>query len=303
MELSKSEIKAFIACMEGKTDITSLQNALKIEQPRASYLAEQLVEKGFLTKKRQGLKLELEIASTPYAIKFREMYTSLSYLKYPEILSGRNLDVLQAIVYHPKETKTIARMLRVQPRAIRQRLGYLMDFGLIYKIGKKYVLSPSSKEIHIFIDSIRTYMDIKGILYWRLNSEILYATRDEKAAHGHPTGFNEYYKYGVLIHTIKYTCYIGKTKPGMEEIFIHSLYQIEDSRTLGLAITFFAKNKLGKKLEKLKFLAEKYDVQDKLVALIEVFEKYKKGENKIEAKGIFSIDRETIDRQFGLYDV
>lgn len=308
MKLTKSEVNALIACLEGNTDITSLQQALKVRQPRVSYLAERLVEKGFLVKKRQGLKLELELASTPHAVKFREMYVRNPHRKYTEMISGRNLDVLQAMAYRPKETKTIAKMLGVQPRAIRERLAHLSDFALIYKTGRRYVLSPSSKEMYSFIDSMRNYMDINGVLHWRLNDEIVYATRDENAVQGHLTGFNQYGKYGVQVNTISFMCYTGKT-PSIEEIFVHSLFQIEDSRTLGLGITFFAKNRLQSK--KVAYLAEKYDVPEKLNGVVEIYNIFKeldktipRGEKHvIEVDGVPRIGIQVLRKQFELYGI
>lgn len=308
MKLTISEVKALAAFLEGNTNIASLQQALQVRQPRVSYLAERLVEKGFLAKMRQGLKLELELASTPYALKFREMYAQHPHRPYAEILSGRNLDVLQAIAYKPKETKTIARMLGVQPRAIREKLARLSDFALIHKTGKRYALSPSAKEMYGFIDSLRTYMDLNGVLQWRLNDEILYATRDEGAVQGHLTGFNEYHRYGVEVNTARYLCYTGE-KPPIEELFVHSLFQIEDSRTLGLAVTFLARNRLQSK--EVAYLAEKYDVTEKLHGVVEVYNRFQKmdktvptGEKRvIEVEGVPRIEMQVLRKQFELYGV
>lgn len=308
MRLTTSEVTALVAFLEGNAGIASLRRALGVKQPRASYLAERLVVKGFLAKRREGLKLEFGLASTPHAITFREMYVQDPHRPYAQILSGRNLDVLQAILYRAKETKTIARMLGVQPRAIRERLALLKGFGLIYKEGKGYILSPSARAMHGFLDSLRAFMDLNGTLHWRLNDEMLYATRDEKAVQGHLTGFNAYGEHGIQVNTVRYLCYTGK-KPSVEELFVHSLFQIEDSRTLGLAVTFYAKNRMQSK--KIASLAEKYDVTEKLKAVLEVYSRFKemdktvpRGEKRvIEVEGLPPIDILVLRKQFELYGV
>ena len=308
MELTRSEVRALAAFLEGNAGIAGLQRALKVRQPRVSYLVERLVEKGFLAKRRHGLRLGLELAPTPHALKFREMYSRNPHRPYGEILSGRNLDVLQAIAYNPKETRTIARMLGVQPRAIQERLARLSGLALVHRAGKRYVLSPSAEEVHSFIGSLRTSLDLNGVLHWRLNDEILYATRDEKAVRGHLTGFNEYHRHGVQVNTISYLCTTGK-KPSVGELFVHSLFQVEDPRTLGLAVTFFAKNKLHPK--SLAYLAEKYDVQEKLDGVLEVYRRFREldkalpgGERLvIEARGVPRIEVQALRKQFEMYGV
>jgi DNA-binding transcriptional ArsR family regulator len=303
IKLTAATIRILLLVVDREISLIEITKTLRLSQKTVSQELMQLEDSGFIIKKRSRQGITISLSDKDYALKFKDLAARYHYLKYQEILPGKNLDFLLLFAFSGKTTNEIGKILDVQARTVRERMLAFLDFGLIYREKRRYYLSDSIKELKIFLKSIRTYYTGAGRLLWGLFDEQLIQVNKPEQIKGYSTGFNEYEKFGVLIYTIKGTCYVGKTKPVIEEIFIHSLFEIEDSRTLGLAITFFVKNNLKKKLETLNFLAVKYDVSDKLDALIQILERYKNGEDKMEIKGIFSIEKETIDRQFELYDV
>ena len=307
MSLTKSMIRTLIAVINGHTTLEELQKNLNASKSWIVRVVNKLESNGFLKKTKKGRKVNVEISGTSFAINFREMYLSKPYRKYESLLPGKNLDILLCIVYSPKSVKVIGEMLHVQPRSIRQRLRNLGNYGLIYRQKGSYVLSRANPDIQQFIGSLRKFSKENGRVLWKFDNEMLFKVRNQEDIKGELTGFNRYKDYGVMVQTIDYNCYVGKGKLGIEQIFIHSLFEIEDPRTLGLALTFYAKNGLCKtiKLKKMMLLAEKFDVLDKLEELIRTYEifKAKPAEKMIGNKMLPSIDLNEIRRQFEMYGV
>ncbi len=303
MELTKSMIRVLIAVINGSDSLEKLQDSLEASKSWAARIVKRLEKEKFIEKSKKGISMKLHVSSASHAQSFREMYFSKPYRKYESVLTGRNLDVLLAIAYSPKSTKVISGMLGVQARAVRPRLRNLGNQGLILKEKGKYGLSRTDIKIARFLSSARAFSQESGSLLWKFKNEQLMKARRREDVKGALTGFSSYADYGVEMQTAAYACYTGKTKLSSELVFIHSLFEVEDARTLGLALTFYSKNKLYKKLKKLRLLAEKFDVPERLREVEATYEKYKTAEGIISNRHIPSIGVMEIRRQFELYGV
>jgi len=210
------------------------------------------------------------------------------------------------LVYTEKTIKTISYMLNVQARVVRARLRYLGSFGLILKKNRRYIIRPKDNDITQFLKNLRNFSKENGKLIWRFKDEMLIKVRNSNEIKGKLTGFNLYSDYGVPVHTVSYLCYIGKLKLSTKIIFVHSLREIEDPRTLALAIVFYVKNKLYKKasIEKIKTIAEKYDVLKQFLELGSTYVRYKfEKEEILDNIHLPKIDRKELKKQFELYGV
>jgi DNA-binding HxlR family transcriptional regulator len=202
--LSKTMVKALIAVINGLDHLEALQKELKASKSWVARIISSLEKHGFIRKIRKGKDLKIELATTPYAIAFKDMYIGKTYKKYEKIFSGRNLDVLLAIVTGEKSTKTISDMLDVQPRVIRPRIRFLANNGLIKKRECRYSIAKNQKEVISFLKSLRNFSEKNGIVLWKFGKNALIRKNRPSETDGLLTGFNRYADYGVQVNTIAY---------------------------------------------------------------------------------------------------
>lgn len=306
MALTKSMIKTLIAVMNGSDTLEKLRDSLKATKSWAARTAEKLEKAGFVDKSRKGISMKIQPAATTHAVAFKEMYFDKPYRKYEGAFSGRNLDILMCIASSPKTAKTIGEMLKVQPRAARLRLRHLASAALISKTGGKYALAKDER-LRDFLKSLNKFPTEKGNLLWKFKDEMLLKVRSPGDVKGRLTGFNRYDEYGVKVLAPAYLCYVGKAALNAESVFAHSLYEIEDARTLALALAFYAKNRLYRKakLKKVRLLAERFDVPELLEEVVSTCERFKKlpAGSFIRNERLPSIDVGEIRREFEMYGV
>lgn len=302
--LSKSMVHALIAVINGLNSLESLQKELKASKSWVARIVDSLNNQWFIKKVHKGRVLRIETATTPHAIAFKNMYLDKPYRKYTDIFSGKNLDVLQAIVSGEKSTKTMGDMLQVQARIIRPRIKFLANNGLIVKKGKRYAISSKQKKVILFLQSLRNFSKKKGIVLWKFGKNALLKTNNISDVNGVLTGFNRYAEFGVQVNTIAFVCYTGIKKLSVEEVFIHSLFEMDDQRTFAFVTTLYAKKRLflKKKKEKIFRLAEKFDKLNEVNNIINTFEMIKNKKIKGTNKSLL-IDMKEIQRLFALYDV
>ncbi|HII29455.1 hypothetical protein COT48_00900 [Candidatus Woesearchaeota archaeon CG08_land_8_20_14_0_20_47_9] len=305
--LTKSMICTLIAIINGKNSLGLLQQELNASKSWVTRIIEQLEKQGFARKIRRGISLKIELAETPFAISFRNMYLEKPYRKYEEMFLGRNLDVLLSIATGKKSAQTIADMMGVQARIIRPRLRFLANKGLLVKEGRKYGISESQKQVIRFLLDLRNFSTYSGRLLWRFGDESLIKVRSPPKIKGALTGMNRYKDFGVAVNTVAFMCYMGHEKISINHVFLHSLFEIDDARSVSLAVTFYAKNKLytTKNLRKIHKLAEKYDKSNEVKEIERIFILFKqrKTEKIIESEWLPVIDLKEIKRHFALYEV
>jgi len=302
--LSKSMVRALIAIINGSNHLSSLQKKLKASKSWVARIVNSLDKQGFVKKVRKGKNLRIDTATTPYAIAFKDMYLSKPYRKYIEISSGKNLDVLLAIVTGEKSTETIGKMLQVQARVIRPRIRFLANNGLIIKKGNRYTITKNQKDVILFLQSLRNFSEKNGIVLWKFGNNALIRTNKRTEVKGLLTGFNRYVDFEVQVNTIAYIYYTNVKRLSIEDIFVHSLFEVNDQRTFAFATTLYAKQKLylKKKKDKIMKLAEKFDKIDEVKSVITAFEMIKNNIIKEESKSSL-IDLKEIRRMFALYGV
>ena len=121
---------------------------------------------------------------------------------------------------------------------------------------------------------------------------------DEQLIQGSITGLHAYRNYGVLVRTISALCFLPEKKLSKEEIFVHSLFEVDDPRTLHLALTFYLKNKLTyKKVLSLTMRYGKYTMFENFVKLL------KTKEDKIKLEALPAFDRKDFKRIANMYGV
>jgi len=302
--LSKSMVGVLIAVINGSYSLESLQKELTKSKSWVSRIIDSLDQQGFIKKEHKGKIVRIENATTPHAFAFRNMYLDKPHRKYPEIFSGKNLDVLQAIVTGEKSTKTIGDMMNVQARIIRLRLKFLASNGLIVKNGKRYAVSSKQEKVIAFLEGLRNFSKKNGIVLWKFGKTALLKTNKASDISGLLTGFNKYTDYGVEINTISFIYYTNMKKLFIEDVFIHSLFEINDQRTFAFAVVLYAKQKLflKRRKERIIELAEKFDKVEEVHQIISVYDMIKN--NKINESTLSSLtDVKEIKRLFDLYGV
>jgi predicted transcriptional regulator len=292
--LSKAMVHVLAAVINGSDRLEALQKEMKLSKSWMARIVDSLDKQGFIRKVRKGKVIIIELATTPHAIAFKDMYLDKPYRKYAKIFSGKNLDVLQAIVSGEKSTATIGEMLQVQARIIRPRIRFLANNGLITKIGKRYTVAKQQKKAISFLQSLRNFSEKKGIVLWQFGNAALLKANKPSDVSGLLTGFNRYADFGVEVNTSAFVYFTGIKKLSIEDIFVHSLFEVNDTRSFALATTLYVKQGLYKK-HKIMQLAEKFDKLNEADSIAEAYEMIK---NKERSPLV-----EEILRLFDLYEV
>jgi len=303
MKLSKPMIEVFTQVAHGKNTRESLSQSLHKSQNWITEIILDLEKEGFIKKQRdykiKGSRLIIEIANTYHALKLKEL--SFEYLKMPleDLMANSKILFLASVSEDWASTNVATQVSSISKYAIdkyRPQLknrGVIMQKGDLYKINEK--AWPLLKE---FIIAYKNYSTIKGNVKWKYQNEILFEIDNEDLIQGSLTGFAKYKEYGVLVRVISALCKLPASKISKEEIFVHSLFEVDNPRTLHLALTFYLKNKL--KYEKILPIAMKYGKYT-------MFENFAKllsiKENKIKLEALPTFDREDFMRIAHMYGV
>ena len=282
MNLTKPMIRVFnIVCHENNT----LQSIAKEARKSLSWTSDvlgQLLKANFITAvmatARAGSRKEFKVANTSYADKLRQLMFVKPYIDYTEIIAGGKLKVLMALLFDWKDYETISTIVKSSVHAVRQVVPKLKNRGIITKKGRLLKFNNSAwPHLFEFLKEFRNFSALNGYLLWKYDKEIIFVVDNERLAKGTLTGFNRYKDFGVKVATVSGCCYLPEKKLTKEEIFIHSLLQVDDPRLLHLALAFYLKHKL--KTEKTGKLAMYYDCYSKyeeLKTLPSIMEDYKK---------------------------
>jgi DNA-binding transcriptional regulator YhcF (GntR family) len=311
IKLSKATIRIFSEIVSGNTKLITLAEKLNVSQKTMSKQLNQLDKAGFIKKTKKKTGVIVEISEKDYSLKFKEFLELNKHIDASRIFAGRSLDVLLAITISGKSSKVIGMMLKIQARSVREKIGFLLDRGIVYRKEGIYSINTQIPKLNEFLKSLLIYYDNPGILYWNNQGERLILETKGSLVDGYLTGFSAYKNHGILVRTVNQFYFQGLKKPTLVEIFVHSLFQINDARTLGFTITFFAKNKLYLKKyeEKLLFQVVKYDKKNVLDDIREIYEGFKgnyKQFPRMTFKGLSSVPKisaGTLIKQFELYNV
>ncbi len=303
MKLTKPMLRAFENIVRGENTLTKLAKALSKSVYWTDIVLNSLESEGFITKRRnytiRGSRLLIDIADTQHASKLRELIFEYPGISFDEILTESRLLFLAAISEDWMTTKIaiqlsgISRYIIDRYRPQLKSRGILMKKKGLYKINEKGW--PLLRE---FLIAYKNYSKITGQVKWKYNEEIIFEVNNESLIEENATGFYEYKNYGVQVGVISALCISPKRKLSKEEVFVHSLFEVRDPRTLHLALTFYLKNMLNyKKVLPVAMKYGKYTVFESMITLL------KSKEDKIKLERLPEFERTDFRRIANMYGV
>jgi predicted transcriptional regulator len=258
MRLSKPMLKVFQDLVLGKK---TLQEIARQEKKSLNYVSEvvQDLEKEGFVKKTSNFSLKksrfiIEISDTSHASKLKELIFKYPTIKFEEILSDGRLLFLTTISEDWIDTKNIVQLTKLSKYSLDRYIPQMKNRGiLLYKDGLFKLNSIAWSLLKEFLISYKSRSSPEGIIKWKYQEETLLESNKRGLVGASLTGFA---CYGMKITLVSHLFVLPEKTLSNEEIFVHSLFEIQDPRTLNLALVFFLKNKLSKK--KVSSLAMKY---------------------------------------------
>ncbi len=306
MKLTTPMIKAFAHIAHGVSTIESLARAEHKSLNRITEIVQDLGKEGFIVKKRnprlKGSRLSIEVASTIHAVKLRNIMIEYSSIHFEEILADSKILFLAAVCEDWMDIPTATRLSKISRYAIDRYRPRLKNRGVIIRQKNLYKVNELAwHSLKEFLIAYKNYSQLNGIVQWKYQDDILLEVDRENLIQGTVTGLADYDRYGVQVGTVTFLCALPKREVSKEELFVHSLFEIDDPRTLHLALTFYLKNKLAyKKIMQFAMKYSKYTLFKRFVTLL------KAKEDKVRLEGLPTFDRKDFIRiahMYGVYDV
>ncbi len=259
--LSKPMIQVFKQVTHGAATRERIAQAQKKSVNWITEVLNHLEKENFVMKRKayrlKGSRMTIEIAGTNHATKLKELMFQYPSIKFEEILSNSRLSLLTVASEDWITLEEASRVSEVSKHMMLRYTRMLQNRGVLMSKNKKYKVNekawPLLKE---FLIAYKNYAVINGVVKWKYGDEMLVEVDDERLVQGSRTGFTKYAGYGIKVFVVKMLYTLPKSPISKEEIFVHSLFQIEDSRTLSLAMAFYIKCRL--KYKKVVPLAMKY---------------------------------------------
>ncbi len=303
MRLSKTMIQAFHAVVHGKNTLEKIAFHINKSLKQSSVVVNDLEREGFIRKQRdykiKGSRILIDIAPTSHATKLKVLIFEYQYLKFEDILSDSKLLFLAALSEDWMTLKEASKLSKISKYMIDKYKKSLQNRGIIIRKKTFYTINKKMwPSLHEFLLEYKNYSTIKGNVKWKYQDEVLFEVDSKELIQGLLTGFAKYKDYGVLVRIISALCKLPASKISKEEIFVHSLFEVDDPRTLHLALTFYLKNKLkyGRVLP-IAMRYGKYTMFENFVKLL----KTKEDKVKLEVLPIF--DRKDFIRIAHMYGV
>lgn len=302
MKLSKPMIQTFKLITRGSNTIEKIAKAQHKSINWITEVLQELEKEDFIVKKKsyllKGSRFSIEIANTNHAIKLKELIFEYPTINFADILADSKLLFLAAVSEDWIKLEEISRLSKVSKYMISRFTSMLKNRGIIMRKDNLYILNekawPLMKE---FILAYKNYAVVKGVVKWKYQNEILLEVDNQILVQGSLTGFALYEKYNIKIFIVKVLCKLPEGKISKEEVFVHSLFQIEDSRTLNLALVFYLKNTLNyKKVLSIAMRYGKYTMFNDFIKLLKI------KEERIQF-GSFEFDRKDFKRIAHMYGV
>ena len=303
MRLSKPMLELFPKIARGNNTIESLAKAQNKSVNWITEIVQELEEECFVVKKKsyklKGSRIIIEIANTTHATKLKELIFEYATIKFEDILSDSKLLFLAALSEDWIDLKTatklgkISRYMAERIRPMLKNRGIIINKGRLYKVNDK--AWSSLKE---FLVAYKNYSSLNGVVKWKYQNEILFEVDKEEMVRGSITGLTKYKEFHVLVGTISALCRIPDESLSKEEVVVHSLFEVNDPRTLHLALTFYLKNKL--KYNKILPIAMKYGKYTMFENMLKLL---KLTEDKVKLELLPVFDRKDFIRITHMYGV
>lgn len=272
--VTKGMIKVLLSITLGSNTREKIAENLGLSKTWVSDNVTKLERSKFVYKKRKGNTVYLELADTGFAREFKNMFESNPYIKFEDFLFGLNFRILSFCLFDWKTSKTIAAQLNLNKKTIWNRLSALTSRGLLKRNKVLYMTNEKAwPALYSFLGKYRMFYQGNGKVLWKFENEQVFSVTKKTDVEGSLTGFSQYHKFKIPIFVVKYCFYLPKKRLSKDEIFIHSIIEISDSREVMLALTFYLKNNLNK--ESLYNLSIKYDCLRKLEDLYKILKQEK----------------------------
>src|SRR3989344_3177590 len=259
MRLTKPMLKAFSHIIQGENTLTQLAKALNKSIYWTSRVLVSLEKEAFITKVR-----------SPGLTKSRVL---IAIAQSPHAIQLRELFFPSAGINFEE---------------------ILSDSRILFLVAISEACISLLRE---FVVSYRNYSNIGGVK-WKYDKEIIFEVQNEKLLQGTITGLYAYKNYGINIGVISSLCYLPKKELSKEEIFVHSLFEVDDPRTLNLALTFYLKTNLQyKKVLPIAMRYGKYSMFENFVNLLDT------KEDILKLEGLPTFDHKDFIRIADMYGV
>lgn len=241
-------IKIFTQVVRGTNTIEKLASLNKKSRNFISEVLSDLEKEGFIAKKKYfsaGSRISFEASSTDHALKLKELLFEYHTISFEELLADSKLLFLAALSGDWTTIDASSSLSGISKHMIARYKPMLQNRGIIARDGDLFMVNRKAWPLLAdFLLSYKNYAVINGSLKWRYQDELLFEVDDKSLVQGCLSGLAKYKDYGVKVLVVKALCRLPKARLSKEEVFVHSLFQVDDSRTLSLALTFYLKNKM-----------------------------------------------------------
>lgn len=285
MKLTKPMLRVFSYLIRGENTLIKITQALKKSKYWTDIIINQLEKEGFIIKKRnytmRGSRILVEVANTPHALKLKELLYKYPGISFEDLITEGRLLFLAAISEDWINTKGAVQLSGISKYTIDRYLSELKNRGVIEKNKNLYRINqkawPLLKE---FLMSYKNYSSLEGQVKWKFNNEILYEVNHKELIQDNATGFYRYKDYSIKVGLFTALCILPRNELSKEEVFVHSLFEVKDPRTLHLALTFYIKNNLNyKKVLPVTMKYGKYSMFDNFIKILKTKEEKVKFDN------------------------
>jgi len=303
MRLSKQMIEIFPKIAAGNNTIEGLAKSQNKSVNWITEVVQELENEGFVIKRRsykiKGSRILIELASTNHALKLKELIFQYQTIEFKEILSNSKVLFLAALSEDWTNMKIATELSNISKYAVERYRPMMKNRGIITERNNLYKINEKAWPVlRDFLIAYKNYSTILGQVKWKYNEESLFQVNSEKLIQDNTTGFYEYKNYGVSIGVISALCIQPKKNLSKEEIFVHSLFEVDDPRTLHLALTFYLKNNLSyEKVIPIAMKYGKYSMFENFVKLL------KTKEEKVKFDYLPTYDRKDFMRIANMYGV
>lgn len=303
MKLSKAMIRIFADVIRGRKKIKELAEAEDKSQNRVTEILKDLEKEGLIIKKKsynlKNSRIIIEPAQTSHALRFKELLIQYQSIKFEEILADSRILFLSALTDDWMSIDAFTALSKTSKYAVERFRPKLINKGVIIRKRNLYKLNEKAWPLlKDFLTAYKNYSDINGYVKWKYQDEIIFEVKENETAGGSLTGLSAYRDYGIKVNTITSLYYLPEKKLSKQEIFVHSLFEINDPRTLYLAMAFFIKNKLEP--EAILGISMKYG---KYTAFEDFMKIIKSSEEKVNTEKMPPFSRKDFKRVAHIYSI
>ncbi len=296
-------INVFGEIVHGANMRELLATRLKKSLNWISEILNQLVSEGFVIKKQcytlDGSRIRIELSGIQYSIRLKELIIEYQAIKLEDILANVKILYLAALSEDWISMQEACKLCKISRHTVSKINKGLMNRGIIIRKNKLYTINNKMwLLLRQFLLEYKNYGNYPGHIKWRFQNEVIFKVTKENNIQGNITGFYRYKDYGIMVGVISALCTLPKRQLNKEEIFVHSLFEVDDPRTLHLAMAFYLKNKL--KYFKVLPIAMKYGKYTAFTNMIKLFGAKDK---KIKLDQLPMFDSDDFIRILDLYEV